>query len=163
MVEVRQIGPEQWQLMREVRLRAIHADPEAFGSTYQRELNLSEDNWRARLGGGASFLAFDGDQPVGLVSGVWLDPTAPVLVGMWVAPEARGRGVGALLVEGVAAWARAQGAEHLALTVVEQNQAARRLYERAGFEVTGETEPLARDPRVIEVWMRLSLVPAHPR
>jgi N-acetylglutamate synthase len=51
-----------------------------------------------------------------------------------VAAHARRKGLGALILRGVAYWAQAQGAEWLALAVTEANTGARALYENLGFE-----------------------------
>jgi ribosomal protein S18 acetylase RimI-like enzyme len=59
------------------------------------------------------------------------------LYAMWVAPDARGRGVGTALVAAVVDWARAAGHGCLRLEVADDNAPAVRLYERAGFAATG--------------------------
>jgi GNAT superfamily N-acetyltransferase len=57
---------------------------------------------------------------------------------MWVAPEARGRGVGALLIATSIEWlARHHPGMTLLLEVVETNLPARRLYERCGVTLVG--------------------------
>ena len=75
------------------------------------------------------------------------------LVSMWVHPSARGRRVGEALVEAVVAWAVAGGAAQVHLWVTEGNASALRLYQRCGFEPTGETAPLPSDPRLTELGM----------
>ena len=55
---------------------------------------------------------------------------------MWVAPEARGSGLARALIDGVVAWAAAQGRTTF-LMVRADNERARRAYERAGFVDTG--------------------------
>ena len=50
-----------------------------------------------------------------------------------VAPEARGRGVGEVLMMAAEQWARARGYSLLTLNVFVENARARALYERAGF------------------------------
>ena len=67
---------------------------------------------------------------------------------MWVAPEARGRGAAGLLCEACAAWAALRGCRELTLTVVVENDAARRAYEAAGFAACGETTWM-RDGRTL--------------
>jgi GNAT superfamily N-acetyltransferase len=82
-----------------------------------------------------------------------VDPSGPVLVGMFVAPEERGRGVGAALVEAIADWARAANAARLRLWVTSTNGAAISLYRRCGFEPTGERRPRRLTPSVAEIAM----------
>ena len=52
-----------------------------------------------------------------------------------VAPALRGRGAGRAMMQGAVHWARAQGAEWLALAVTTANAPARRLYDRFGMTV----------------------------
>ena len=57
--------------------------------------------------------------------------------GLAVAPSARGRGIGRMLLEAAVAEAARQGAHKLTLRVLAGNAPARRLYEQAGFVVEG--------------------------
>ncbi|MEM9486334.1 MAG: GNAT family N-acetyltransferase, partial [Cyanobacteria bacterium P01_F01_bin.116] len=69
---------------------------------------------------------------------------------LWVAPKARGLGIGQALIETVVAWARLETYARLVLEVAEENGAAlakpllRRiaLYTRKGFKPTGQTRIL---------------------
>jgi len=58
-------------------------------------------------------------------------------IGMMVAPEWRGRGVGTALMTEAVRWAREAHVEKLALSVYPDNQAARALYRKFGFEDEG--------------------------
>jgi ribosomal protein S18 acetylase RimI-like enzyme len=53
--------------------------------------------------------------------------------GIFVAPEARGRGVGTRLLDAIAEEARARGYREVRLDVVDDNLRARALYERKGY------------------------------
>lgn len=53
--------------------------------------------------------------------------------GIAVDPAMRGRGVGSLLIEEVAAVAVEQGCREVRLDVIDTNPRARALYERRGF------------------------------
>ncbi|NAZ37249.1 N-acetyltransferase [Rubellimicrobium sp. CFH 75288] len=53
--------------------------------------------------------------------------------GLFVAPHARGQGVGTALLAAVAEEARARGFREVRLDVVEENPRARALYERLGY------------------------------
>ena len=53
---------------------------------------------------------------------------------LWVLPEHRSSGVGALLVDEFLAWARERGAPYAVVTAFTANEAAQRFYARQGFE-----------------------------
>ena len=82
----------------------------------------------------------------------------PQLISMWVAPAERGRGIGAGLARAVMDWARSEGASSMTLWVADGNLAARRMYERLGFEATGEWAPMPHDAATGEIRMRARLV-----
>jgi ribosomal protein S18 acetylase RimI-like enzyme len=67
------------------------------------------------------------------------------LEGFSVDPACRGKGIGAAMIEQIAADARREGARAIELNVGDTNP-ARHLYERAGFRVTrtGSVWPFAR-------------------
>lgn len=58
-------------------------------------------------------------------------------LGMFVAADRRGAGVGTALVEAAVAWAREVGAHKVALAVWPHNHPARTLYTRFGFVTEG--------------------------
>ena len=62
--------------------------------------------------------------------------------GIGVAPEARGRGVGQLLIRHAAQFAKQSGATYLSLAVDPTNSRARSLYSYLGFVETGEQDGL---------------------
>jgi len=159
MVMVREVKADEWELVRDVRLAALHEAPYAFGSSYAREALFTEEQWRGRFSSrSVTFLAElpDGAEPVGL-AGVYEDDGMADLVSMWVRPTARGLGVGAALVTAAADWAKARDHDTLYLWVTESNEAARRLYERCGFTATGDTQPLPSDLALQEIRMRRAL------
>jgi putative acetyltransferase len=61
----------------------------------------------------------------------------PAEIGMAVAKEWRGCGVGTELMHGCFKWARERGIHKLTLQVWPHNEAALRLYEKFGFEREG--------------------------
>lgn len=147
-VRVRRIRPHEGSLLRAARLAALADAPLAFASTFDEESRRPDGAWEldaaARSQGrtSATFLAEDGGT-LGLVGAYRDDEDQETveLVSMWVAPEARGRGVGALLVERVLEWARAGGATCVGLWVTRGNDPAIALYRAAGFVPTGAEAP----------------------
>ncbi|MGH2747910.1 MAG: GNAT family N-acetyltransferase [Actinomycetota bacterium] len=160
MIEIEQVGPDEWSIVRKVRLAALQDTPDWFWSTYEEEVEKDESWWRSNIGAGAWFIAQIDGRPVGIAAGIraaHLGDSTRQLISMWVEPATRGAGLGERLVDAVIAWARADGANELQLEVTNKNHAAAQLYERCGFEATGRTEPLPRNPALIEHEMRLRL------
>jgi len=162
-VEIRRLGPDDWERYRRIRLASLRDAPDAFGSTADEALSRIEADWRAQLDGLATFVAVIDGSDVGTVRGGPddEDPETAYLLSMWVAPANRGAGVGDRLVATVIAWARSTGFTRLVLDVADHNEPARSLYRRSGFQPTGETGSLP-PPRshIREQRLALSLRPA---
>lgn len=133
----RETRPEDWQLLRDVRLRALQEAPYAFLTTYDEASAHPNELWQERAtpgDGGTSFVLEGDGRFEGMVSAFTDgEPPAVYLVGMWVAPERRGSGAARELVERVVEWARTRGAASVLLAVEAGNDRAARLYERCGF------------------------------
>ncbi|MFS3130667.1 GNAT family N-acetyltransferase [Nocardioides sp. Bht2] len=148
MLELRIAGADDWQIWREVRLAALAESPGAFGATladWQGDGDKVE-RWRARLSipGARDLIAYLDGHPVGMASGVPGEvPETIELISMWVAPSARGHGISDLVIEEIARWSDAQGANRLVLAVKAQNLAAIRAYQRAGFSIVLTAEGVA--------------------
>lgn len=159
---VRRIRPDEGPALRTARLAALADSPAAFGSSHAVEAGRPDSHWsdRAELGAAADrtttyFAVAAGGSIVGLVTGFRADPASSVeLVSMWVAPAHRGGGVAHRLVDAVVGWAGDIGATAVELWVVRGNEAAVRLYERAGFAPTGDHQALPSDPCHDELRMR---------
>lgn len=154
-----QITPRVSKWFKETRLRALKDSPGAFGSTYALEAKQSDDEWAARAAQNtgewaAGFLAMDDNDPCGIVGGRLVEDGAQaILMGMWVAPEVRRKGIGCRLVSAILDWARSRGAQAVRLTVTSNNRPAIAFYQRMGFEMTGETEPYPNDSSLVEYVM----------
>ncbi len=154
---VRRLEPTEWETLRDLRLRALADSPAAFASSLERELSFDEATWRSRMETSVQLVALDGGVPVGLVSVFRPPGQEPDLVSMWVAPAARRRGAGALLVRAAAREAAALGAGGLRLCVADDNLGAEALYRREGFQATGARGALPGRPELGEHEMRLAL------
>jgi GNAT superfamily N-acetyltransferase len=167
MVMVRETLTGDCRALRDIRLEALRDAPAAFGSTYEREVLRPEAHWRDWIARGGTFLAFvpevSAAAPAGLIGGYQQDPVTVELVSMYVRPRARGRGVGEALVATVINWAAERNAASVHLWVTEANAQARVLYERCGFTLTGEQQPLPSDPSLGEVAMSRALPAAASR
>jgi ribosomal protein S18 acetylase RimI-like enzyme len=160
MIMLDPITAQNVALFREIRLRALRDTPSAFGSTYEKELQLTDADWLERAlrwngETGIGLLAMDGSAGCG-IAGSFLDErdrTRAHLISMWTAPTHRQQGIGRILVNEIAGWARLRGADLLQLMVTSNNVPAMLFYERLGFTRTGQTEPYPNDFRLIEYEM----------
>jgi GNAT superfamily N-acetyltransferase len=160
MIELQDIGPDDWKLWRELRLAALTEAPYAFGSQLADWADAPEDRWRERLSvpGAYQLIASLDGTPVGMAGGFLAEePEAAELVSMWIAPAGRGQGVGDALMTAIADWARAAGARVLKLSVVDGNDPAHNLYLRSGFADTDELGDLMPDGVHREIVMRKAL------
>jgi ribosomal protein S18 acetylase RimI-like enzyme len=164
MVSIERITPENVMVFKQVRLRALQDAPLAFGSTYQRERDLTDAGWLKRAENwngenGIGFLALVDGQACGVAgSFVIEDDAKPAqLISMWTAPEFRRRGIGGLLVNAVIEWARPRGCKAVHLLVTSNNEAAIGFYSRLGFVLTGRTVPYPNDPALVEYEMSLRI------
>jgi ribosomal protein S18 acetylase RimI-like enzyme len=162
MISLALITPENAMTFKSVRLRALQDSPSAFGSTYAREVHLTDEEWILRTHKwkgqvGIGFLAMDdqGDSACGMVCSFLddHDTTQADLISMWTAATHRQQGVGRLLVNAVEDWARSRGAGTLLLMVTSNNAPAIAFYERLGFSKTGLTKPYPNNPDLFEYEM----------
>lgn len=144
-IAVRSARPSQWDLWRDLRLRALQDAPNAFGETYAFAVARTDAQWREHVAprlDSARLLAWDGDRPVGMMVVVATPPDQAKVYAMWVAPEARRHGVATALVRAGLGWARSVAALDVRLRVSDTETGARALYVACGFAPTGMREPL---------------------
>jgi ribosomal protein S18 acetylase RimI-like enzyme len=84
-------------------------------------------------------------------------PGALELKRIYVDAPLQGRGLGSIFIDQAIAWARAKGAPELYLSVFSENEGARKLYERYGWEKVAEFIFPVGKTRDLEFLMRLTL------
>ena len=157
-ISIRPARRDEWERVRDLRLRSLEDAPHAFGSTLEEEEAYAQPEWIAWIEGweGATnvlYVAESGDAWVGMAVGSRSgDAPSAHLYAMWVDPAWRTRGVGSALVDEVLAWAGSWGSRWVILGVTEVNDGAARFYERLGFTDTGERHPL-REGSELAVWI----------
>jgi ribosomal protein S18 acetylase RimI-like enzyme len=163
---IRHLTPADAADYRMIRLAALQNAPGAFGSTYESEAARPMSGWQERLAAPGAFGAYMGNDIAGMArfvqdSGSAKERHKGAVYGMYVAPEARGQGIGSALIEAVITHASGV-VEQLRLGVVDANLAAIRLYQKHGFETYGtERRALKTDAGYSdEVLMALRLVKA---
>jgi ribosomal protein S18 acetylase RimI-like enzyme len=161
-IEVRRLTPADAARYREIRLAGLNNNPEAFGSTFEGESLKPLSSFAERLRSSAIFGALRDEKLLGIAGFAFREGAKEahkgLLWGMYVRPDARKSGVGRRLVEAVIEFAR-QHVEILQLSVVSDNEPARRLYARLGFVEYGlEKDSLKHgDTYYDEILMALDL------
>jgi RimJ/RimL family protein N-acetyltransferase len=167
-MEIRTLGEADLEAWLALRLRSLREHPDAFGRTPEEDDAL--DRWRQYFrtmdteGDGFILGAFEG----GLIGMVGCQREAPkkarhraFIWGMYVVPEIRQRGIGRqLLLEAIARARRWEDFDHLALSVMTHQEAARRTYLACGFEPIGLHRRALRvseryyDEQRMALWLR---------
>ena len=144
MLEIQRLNSTEGERWRSIRLAALHDAPDAFGTTLAEANAFPPELWSRQVGEFPTFIAVLDGVDVGVVraSSDIEQPGAAFLLSMWVAPDARGKGVGDELIDAVASWAEADGFSRLVLDVADANVSAIALYAGKGFEPTGDTGTL---------------------
>ncbi|MBF6169674.1 GNAT family N-acetyltransferase [Streptomyces gardneri] len=148
--KIQQLTSDDWQLDREIALKAFASAPEEYKTTLDEALEFTDDEWRRAVQGyHAEFVALQDGKPIGMVAAAKHDRPDTVMVkSMFVVPEARGSSAADRLVESVVDWAWNNGYRRVALWVREENLPAESVYRRNGFGWTGREEEGPRGLRV---------------
>jgi ribosomal protein S18 acetylase RimI-like enzyme len=97
---------------------------------------------------------------IGTATGLWTgDDDTVLVVGMYVAAEARGRGCAHQMLDAIAHLASHRQRTRLVLGVADSNTRAARFYRLYGFVETRRRRQLDRDSNITEIELAYSLPP----
>jgi ribosomal protein S18 acetylase RimI-like enzyme len=160
MPDIRPLVPDEWFILRDIRLTALSESPHAFLSSYERERVYGEDQWRAEFTRGDWNVGFMEGRPASLL-GVTREPDTPAgecyLEYLWVAPDRRRRHLALDMIVDVLDRLRARGMRTAFLWVLDGNEVAMSVYRRAGFMSTNHRQPLVARPGRTEERLYLNL------
>jgi ribosomal protein S18 acetylase RimI-like enzyme len=150
-LQVRRLEISDAALYRQIRLEALKQNSEAFGSTFERESAQPLAWFEAAIDHSTIFGAFLDGTLSGVAAFRMQEGSKKAhqgfLWGMYVRSAARKSGLGEKLVAAVLSHARGR-VEMVQLSVVSENEAARRLYGSLGFVEYGyEKRSLKQDGR----------------
>lgn len=173
MLELRLLTPADAAAFRDIRLRALQEEPTAFTSSTEEFSHQTLDKIGARFRSdpAESFMlgAFQNRSLVGMV-GFYRETALKQrhkgsIISLYVAPEARGQGLGhALMRDAIRRVRDIESVERLLLGVMVTQTAARQLYESLDFVVYGrEARALCIDGQYYdEEFMALDLREDRP-
>ena len=151
-MSVRVLAEADTAAFQALRLRSLKEHPEAFGSSFEAEVNIPLEQFATFLSSPERpwFGAFHVNRMVGIAGLMRSQGTKTrhraMISGMYVAPEARGLGLGQMLMDALMTQARlTNGLEDVSLAVTVGNDAARHIYIKSGFK------PYSIDPRYLKV------------
>ena len=152
---MRRIQPEDWKALRDLRLRALEREPQAFCATVDQEARLSQAIWeeRARMGAessrSATMVVARGSDLCGMTV-IKIEEKRAEVYAVYLDEELRGRGLAAQMLElalqfapGLPVW----------LEVNADLKAAESLYARCGFRPDGVVRKFP-DGRQMRGWTR---------
>lgn len=177
-ISVAEISPDNWQVLRDLKLKSLEQEPIAFEDPEEgrdKYLQRAEAEWREILTGkrsggkpGQTLTVFAKDEPggkyIGMVSAVTSareNPEIATVQHMYVDNEGyRGKGIGKQLLQGLIDTVKAKGdIRKLELQVVATQEAAIGLYKSLGFkEIRRVAKAVKRgDQEYDEIEMELEL------
>lgn len=164
-IHVQELKPGDGLIWRDLRLRALKDSPDAFGMTYEVEVQRSDDEWQDQINRNVddpfvtNVVARVNDELAALAVCRFdeTDQTICHLFAMWVAPEFRRKGVDRAILESALDWMKQKGAKEAWLGVTEGNKEAFSLYRSFGFLDTSRREPLREGSPVQVIVMQRQL------
>ena len=136
-ITFKKITPSDWEKFREIRLKALQTDPQAFGGVFEIESKLDEASWKNKFSvANRHYYAAEVDGIFVSTAGVkdtgnnnWM------LIAVYTAPEFRGRNISQDLTEVVMKDAKILGAKTISLMVNIDQKIALIMYKKNGFKI----------------------------
>ena len=140
MIQVEKLTPDRWKDCRELRLEALQNDPLAFGSSYEEEKFITQDEWKRRIQN--ALFALSNDKPIGMIVYIINNriKTKHIahIFGAYIKKDYRGQGFGKKLIESALQMIQDdENVSKIKLTVNAEQKAAIKLYKTYGFELVG--------------------------
>jgi ribosomal protein S18 acetylase RimI-like enzyme len=159
-IEIYGLGSDEWHVLQEVKLRALQESPDVFEERLSEVLAWDPARWRRHVSQSGDelkriFVARVGEHHAGMVY-VASDKRGlgtGYIGSMWVAPHARGAGIGSRLLETALSQIQSWGLHRARLCVAAGDASAISLYRSAGFSETGVLKPLPSQPGITVIEM----------
>lgn len=129
------------EIFKTLRLEALKTHPEAYASGYDDWVTLDQSGWYARMDDVFIQVAFNDENPVGMMA-VYFTPRARVahrgtMVMVYLKKAARGSGAAKAMLDACIEDAREAGLTQLELSVSAENERAHAFYLKEGFAEIG--------------------------
>ncbi len=138
-MEILELKPENWKELRDLYLKLLKSDPDAFLDDYDDIALRTEKDWLQSLQErGKTYVAVENGNYIGMGCINFYDdiPGIPVLHKLGVLPEYRGRGIARTLIAAQEEWAKSEGAKKVRLYVMAYKEKTIKFYEDNGYKIT---------------------------
>jgi len=145
------IQSSHWKLYKEIRLKALISDPDAFGSTIEIESIRNDDEWKELISNTKfkRILGMYEDYAIGICGGI-ISEEGIEIIGMWVDPKYRRMGVAKNMIDCIE---KEFNSQCYLLWVNSINTNAISLYESIGYINTNILKPFKDRPSISELKM----------
>lgn len=147
--------PDDWKKYREIRLSGLESDPQAFGSTYEKESKEDESFWKNRLSeSDKSFYAIEAGSIFVATAGSRKTEEGRnrMIFAVYTLPTFRGKHLSQELIQQIINDAKKEKAVKVSLTVnILQNEAVN-LYKKMGFTVISKEKDIQMGGSNVEAY-----------
>ena len=140
-IKIKKLNKNRWKDYRDLRLEALKKELIAFGSSYNEEKNLSEEEWKKKIKN--VLFALSKDKLIGMIVCIRENKIKTKhianIFGVYITREYRGQEVGKKLIDSAIARIRkSKDVLKIKLTVNPKQKAALKLYQNCGFKIVGK-------------------------
>lgn len=137
IISFKKVSPDDWQKFREIRLKGLQTDPQAFGGTFEGESQENEEYWKERFSNPERcfYAAEEGNIFVATAGSKKIAEDNWMIIAVYTLPEFRGKNISKELIEKIINEAKKTGATKVSLMVNPQQESAVNLYKKMGFEI----------------------------
>jgi len=158
-VEVSLLGPDQWERLKQIRIRALKANPDAFGADLNEVETRSKEDWIKDYAKEDYLVASINGVDAGMLYIEVLngDHGATCWIGgCWTDPTYRGKGAMRALFDFIDKNASQKNWMRQGLGVWTDNYTAIKAYESLGFTFAGEKMPGSSEGKFFQHMVRNS-------
>lgn len=136
-ISFKKVSPDDWQKFRDIRLKGLQTDPQAFGGTFESESQESEEYWKERFSNPERcfYAAENGNIFVATAGSKKIAEDNWMIIAVYTLPEFRGKNISKGLIDRIIEEAKKTGASKVSLMVNPQQESAVNLYKKMGFEI----------------------------
>lgn len=136
IISFKKVSPDDWQKFREIRLKGLQTDPQAFGGTFESESQENEEYWKERFSNPERcfYAAENGNIFVATAGSKKIAEDNWMIIAVYTLPEFRGKNISQELINRLVDEAKIKGATKVSLMVNPIQESAVKLYEKMGFK-----------------------------